>query len=297
MNRLTHGCCSEKLILPDEKEEDWNALRQSWLDDYQPDNQTFASMLEQTARAQWFLWRKTRQYNECEQSLSAKYAASIDWSEEDHLKVERFTRYRTTAERAFHRERNAVEQIRKNRALEAHRRELLDLELAREARTNAKTSAKSAKQVDPEPSGPFANFDLDAYLTKRVTVLPQLTQYVDVIYEDGKTTTKASPSNEVLLEKSKTMDPPPVVVTRSMSFHGGIPAIYRWVRKEVPGISTGRDQELTFDEWLIVIEQERERFLATGHIGPKDLADLALCDMSWEDAKIILKKLAEDRSK
>ena len=107
-------------------------------------------------------------------------------------------------------------------------------------------------------------------------------QSVDVINENGIVTTSVSPSNEALLEESKTMDPPPEIVTRYMAFHGGIPKVYRWVRKEIPGLSTGRDQVLTFDEWLTVIEQERERFLLTGHIGPKDPADLAICDAPWQ---------------
>lgn len=86
------------------------------------------------------------------------------------------------------------------------------------------------------------------------------------------------------------MNPPPQLVYRMMAFHGGIPPVYRWVRKEIPGISTGRDQKLTFEEWLALIEQERERFLATGHIGPKHPADLALCEMTWAEAKLLLQK-------
>ena len=131
-NRLAHGCCSESLILPNEKEDDWLQLRQAWIDDYQPDNSTFLSLLVETARAEWFLRRKTREYQKFEQSLYNNYGDSIDWSEEDHRAVERFTRYLTTAERRFHRHRNAVEQTRKNRELEAHRRRSLDLQLAQE---------------------------------------------------------------------------------------------------------------------------------------------------------------------
>jgi hypothetical protein len=73
-NRLSHGCCSEALILPNEKEEDWLQLRQAWIDDYQPDNPTFLSLLVETARAEWFLRRKTLQYQKFEQSLSKNTA-------------------------------------------------------------------------------------------------------------------------------------------------------------------------------------------------------------------------------
>ena len=151
MNRLSHGCCSEKLILPNENAADWNALLQAWFDDYapadgQPHPQTWVSLLEATARAEWFLWRKTSQYNECEQSLFAKYTGSIDWTEEDHLKIERFTRYRTTAERTFHRLRHDVEQTRRTRHLEAHRAQMLELRLAEEARREEKQSEKKSEK-------------------------------------------------------------------------------------------------------------------------------------------------------
>src|SRR5690349_4882477 len=82
-NSLTHGCCSETLILPNESEDDWNKLRQAWIDDYRPDNPTFLSLIVETARAEWFLRRKTRKYEKFEQSLYKNHGDSIQWSEED----------------------------------------------------------------------------------------------------------------------------------------------------------------------------------------------------------------------
>ena len=148
LNRLTHGCCSEALILPNEKEDDWLQLRQAWIDDYQPDNSTFLSLLVETARAEWFLRRKTREYQKLEQSLYQNYGDSIDWSEEDHRAIERFTRYLTTAERRFHRHRNAVEQTRKNREMEAHRRRSLDLQLAKRGSGSAITAFGERQKVE-----------------------------------------------------------------------------------------------------------------------------------------------------
>jgi hypothetical protein len=63
------------------------------------------------------------------------------------------------------------------------------------------------------------------------------------------------------------MESLPELVYRSMSFYGGFPAEYRWVHKEIPGISTAREQILTFDEWLDALA--REELAGTGHIGPK----------------------------
>jgi hypothetical protein len=54
-------------------------------------------MVEAAAQAQWVQMRNTNRYQELEQKLQEKSA--LDWTEEDHKEMERFTRYRTTAER------------------------------------------------------------------------------------------------------------------------------------------------------------------------------------------------------
>jgi hypothetical protein len=275
LNRLTHGCCSESLILPKESEDDWNKLRQAWIDDYQPHNSTFLSLLVETARAEWFLRRKTREYQKFEHSLYDKHRDSIDWSEEDHRAIERFTRYLTTAERRFHRHRNAVEQTRKNRELEAHRRRSLDLQLAQEEQP-ARKAAKNAKTQQPAEPADTPLLENEDEPRPKLPVIPSLTQWANISIEQGATTTHLHPSNQTLLEQSKTMAPAPELVYRNLHFHGPIPPEYRWVRKEIPGISTAREQILTFDEWLDALA--REELAGTGHIGPKNPDDMPCPD-------------------
>ncbi len=108
-NSTTHGCCSKQAIIQGESEEEFNQLLEDWLLDYQPEDSVQRSFVEQAVHAQWVLRRNTNRYNEFEQSLEAK--SVLEWTEEDHKKFERFTRYKTTAERAFTRAFTQLEQL------------------------------------------------------------------------------------------------------------------------------------------------------------------------------------------
>jgi hypothetical protein len=68
-NALDHGCCSKKLILPGERQEDFDQLLQSWLDEYQPENDNFLRLIVYAAEREWYLRRNTLRYNEIEQCL------------------------------------------------------------------------------------------------------------------------------------------------------------------------------------------------------------------------------------
>ncbi len=58
---------------------------------------------------------------------------------------------------------------------------------------------------------------------------PALVQHVNIYVEEGKTRTEVFPTNEDLLEKSKT-EPPIGRVFRSIHFFDGVPPEYLWVR-------------------------------------------------------------------
>jgi hypothetical protein len=250
LNALVHGCCSKKLILPDERQEDFDRLLRTWLDDYQPENETFLRLVVYAAEQEWYLRRNTLRYNQIEQKLSQD---PLEWSEEDHKKLERFTRYRTTAERGFHRARNAVEQTRKNRLLEEQRRIKLDLVLRQEK-----------EQEDKKVKN---NLDPDIFKAPEKADLAEV-QSIDIcLGGDGKTVTSFYPSNEELLEQSKTADPPIRRILRIVyfpDFIDGLPPEYEWLDEELPGISTSREQMLSFDEWLAAVE--REKRAGTGHL-------------------------------
>src|SRR2546423_13516057 len=110
-NSTKHGCCSSKIIIKGESEADFNELLADWLREYAPESSAERSFIEQAVQAQWNLKRNTNRYNDLEKSLEDK--SVLEWTEEDHKQIERFTRYRTTAERSFTRAFNNLEQVRK----------------------------------------------------------------------------------------------------------------------------------------------------------------------------------------
>ncbi len=259
-NAIKHGCTSKTRILPGESEEEWNLLEQAWFDEYKPDNDNFLSLVRQAADAEWILNRNVRAYHDILHSIYTRQPEPQKWTEEDHHAIERFTRYKTTAERSFQRARNLVEQTRKNRQLEVHRREQLELAWAKERRLAEKRVAKSKRE--PEQFLPSPKIVLD-----KSPVIPAIMQYIDVEVENGKTISDIGPSNEEILQQSTTMDPPPQLIYRNINFQNEIiPPEYQWVESELAADGKAPCQKLPFDEWLAIIEREK----GAEHIGPRN---------------------------
>jgi hypothetical protein len=261
-NALDHGCCSKKLILPGERQEDFDQLLQSWLDEYQPENNNFLRLIVYAAEREWYLRRNTLRYNEIEQELPQN---PLHWTEEHHKSLERFTRYRTTAERSFHRARSAVEQTRKNRLIEEQRRLQLELTLQKEKEQEAakavKNKTRSLPDLDPDYFKPPDKADLAEVQTIEIS-----------LGDGGETITSFYPSNEELLEQSKAADLPIRRILRIVhfcDFLDGLPPEYEWIDDEMPGVSCSREQMLSFDQWLAAVEREKQA--GTGQLIPTRL--------------------------
>ncbi len=140
-NSTTHGCCSNQIIIKGESEEAFKQLLEDWLRDYEPEDSLQRSFIEQAVHAQWILRRNTLRYNELEKSLEDK--SILDWSEEDHKKFERFTRYKTTAERAFTRAFTQLEQLRKRVHRDAEQASSLSLRHSDRRSTQEPTQMKT----------------------------------------------------------------------------------------------------------------------------------------------------------
>lgn len=279
-NSITHGCTSNKLILPDENEQDWEDLKQSWLDDYQPDTSSLRSLLLETAEAEWLLRRNARRYNQAEQSAYENYGDAITWPEETHKQLERFNRYRTTAERRFHRFQQAVELFRKNRIAESLSRERLRLAAQKEERQQETHDAWRAdrnenrdRQLAEEVERNKPSLIEQYYAARKdFKPVPNLVQYVNVRVVNDQTVTRQHPSNEALIEKSKTMDPPPQKIFRELFLHPGLDIVeYEWAVRDLPGTSDCRSQEMTFRQWLRTIEREKQS--GSSHVGPAEPDD------------------------
>ena len=107
-NATTHGLCSHIVILPGESEAEWQAHLALWHYEYEYPKDIIIALSEQAALAQWFLNRATRRYHEAEQALYLEQPDSLLWTDEQHKRLERFLRYRTTHERSFYRAFNIL---------------------------------------------------------------------------------------------------------------------------------------------------------------------------------------------
>ncbi len=296
-NAVTHGLCSNILILPDESEEEFNDLKQGWLDDYHPHTQLSRGLVSKAAVAEWYLLRAMRRYNQTEQAICAETYDPMEWTEEHHRKIERFTRYRTTQERSFSRALGNLEQLRKSRqreskAFERQAERIAELELkaqkqqermrleaakleaqaARETRRAEEKAVKAkAKPPEPEQTRGESLFQGQDHPKKRRKIAI-LDQWVEVEIEDGKTVTTLFPSNEKLIQAGKKMLPPPELIYRRMNFRDGVPPEYQWTGTDEERDARHGIQRMTVDTWLDVTDREKLR--SDGHIGPTGVGNL-----------------------
>jgi hypothetical protein len=158
-NARKHGMRSKTVIIGDEKQEDFDRLAAGWRAEYDDDGQATKSLLERVILNDWFLQRAERRYMELECELAAVDA--LEWTEEDHKKIELYLRYKTTNERSFYRALNALRGLRKDkirevmdfkkmekRAEEAVEKALEKKSAEREAKPEAKAASAAAISRD-----------------------------------------------------------------------------------------------------------------------------------------------------
>ena len=110
MNRLMHGCRSEKLVLRHEDPAEFEASVRGWFEHYAPKDALAVALVEELAKAHWFLRRAQKRLAEVEWNLPMN---AYTWTEENQSLLNNFTRYKVAAERSF---------IRYFKELELHRR-------------------------------------------------------------------------------------------------------------------------------------------------------------------------------
>jgi hypothetical protein len=105
-NPPQHGCRSQKLILRHEDPNEYEALHASWWDEYQPSDFIEETLVQLLIDNHCFLKRARLRLEqvEWEMPLNGKH-----WMEGNQKQVEIFTRFKTTAERAFQRAFREVE--------------------------------------------------------------------------------------------------------------------------------------------------------------------------------------------
>jgi hypothetical protein len=267
-NATTHGGTSEKLIVAGEKMEDFASLLEGLKAQYNPETPSARGTVEDFAHAQWFLWRRTRSHNAVEQSLYASEADPALWSDASLRRLTLMDRYRTTAERAFHRALRNLERLesaRNSKLLAAQRqqnfearlafdRERLALQKERHAMAKARVEEKAKEKQQEAYSEACGEFPV-----------PTLVQEIHVRVDGHRVHSFFEPPNRVVradLEKTNYEFPYKAVV-RKFTFHNGVPPQYHW--NDDLKNSRFHYLETTFsrDSWLEVAAQEKK--LGTGH--------------------------------
>ena len=98
-----------------ENREDFEALESWWLANYDVE-QGMRPLLEEAVLNEWLLKRTQRNYLAVEARLAESDAN--EWTAEDMHRLALMQRYKTAAERAFHRSWAALERFRRTRVYE-----------------------------------------------------------------------------------------------------------------------------------------------------------------------------------
>ncbi len=240
LNGLDHGCCSKIAILPDEDPAEFEFIRNSWIERYEPD-EDFAWLVDETVLAFWHYKRASKRLYDLESNLPTD---SNRWNDDHHKRFSNFSRYKTTEERRFN---------RFHKQLEAYDDKIIRLGSALDRARNA-LHKMNAEWISRKQEKMAEKLKTD-----------QLVK-VDVI--DGKCVTNYYPTNEVLIKRVALLPKPPLLITRWIDFTKGVPPEYAWTDpnpvQEVWGDMA--IQKMCYSQWLLKIEEEKAT--GTGHIGP-----------------------------
>ena len=259
--RLVNGELTElerrRMILPDESEQAWEELLQSWLDEYAPENIRDKSLIIEAAISEWQFHRTQRRHWDLEQSFFKTQPDATLWTAENYAQLDRFLRYRTAAERSFCRLRNVVEQTRRWKHLH-------------QATSPAPAKPSAAPRTDEKPR--CADAPTPIRETSAPKPPPAVIQCVTVQVLEGKTFTLFQPRNEYFGRMIESALDPRPLVKRALYFLHGIPAEYAWI-KEYEN-HAGRPHfviERSCEEALQDLERERQD--SSGHVLPIPPAD------------------------
>jgi hypothetical protein len=123
-NAIKHGCCStDTLILPSENIEDFQALEATWFQAYSPKNDLETHLLNQVIQADWFLQRSNRALAKIETKLYGYDVDPMQWNDNEHHALQRFTRYQTARRNEFNKAKKALDDHRKMQITEQRNEE------------------------------------------------------------------------------------------------------------------------------------------------------------------------------
>jgi hypothetical protein len=112
-NSTKHGCCSKRLLLPDEDPKEFEALKAGWLQSYDTRDPVSLRLVLAAAEAQWQLTRAQNAFSKAQYAIYEEQPDCILWTEEHHKLYSKFQRYQGAAERTFQRAFHDVERLRR----------------------------------------------------------------------------------------------------------------------------------------------------------------------------------------
>ena len=122
-NATRHGLTSKQIVLPGENAAEYDALRESLIEHYDPANETERTLVEEVAAGSWRLTRARRHETAILKKLIGGDPKDSDQAFAELFvdkpkEVARLLRYITTIERAYYRALNKLEKLQKERAKE-----------------------------------------------------------------------------------------------------------------------------------------------------------------------------------
>jgi hypothetical protein len=277
-NSTKHGCTARQVaLLENEDPEEYDAHERRWVTEYRDERVSNERLRQEVIRASWLLQRIERRYDEVEAKLGKK--SILKWTEAEHQQMQLVLRYRTTAERTFHRALGALEGMRRGRELEKIALEKYALakedraraRAAREARERGAEKKEAEKREVEKPKAEEPRF--------KTPKLKELRQHISVWQDGDEVKTHFWYSNEVTREDMEKY-PEATHVLRiiypcSREIKG-----YEWltdVFKEKWPENPMCYQRMTYAKWREVTEREQAT-LGEGHVGPTSEEE----DEDWE---------------
>ena len=222
LNGLVHGCCATKLILYAGEEVEFAAFTAAWRAEYPPESPLEESVLAKVIEKAWQEQRCDVRF--LEMDVVQGVTPPNDWTEEEHHKLGLFTRYKTTAERAFQRKYSQLRTLRQDR-LDRLERQAAQEKLRQQRLIQGKVAQKAAEEAEKaaEAAKPKPLPEPDLKVQQRAIVTT----------ENGVVTSQIYPSNEQIMcivsasHRYKS-------ISRVFEFHGPLPAEYAWAVSNPP---------------------------------------------------------------
>jgi hypothetical protein len=240
LHEVKHGCRSQQQLLPHEDPNAWMKLRDTYIQEFDPQTPFMVELVDEAVRMHWISKRNQTNFR----LVQIDFPEDVrEWTAEDHHQLALFARYQTTAERSFSR---ALARLRS-----FHKDQQKSEELKAPKPEKARKSGKNEPVV--------------------------VEQWVEVRRINNEPVTQFYPSNEELEKRIEAAKPKPDFVYRRLFFPDGVPIQYQWTNPRKGQSANGglAMQRMTTETWLSLREKEREagHAVSTGQPTLRDWRD------------------------